>query len=149
MRQPALNLILYLVGVCSGCCALRNRRNFETFKVVACRMALVPFQFQIHLWNWRIAKRFGTACSRDGSGNGRLRTETLGKFSKFRKKSGILAPLKPPLRLLLYAVERPFLITHFIRNSRFSDKVQGARYQKMLSVMLLQSRRTTAAYSTQ
>ena len=61
-------------------------------------MALVPFQFQIHLWNWRIAKRFGTACSRDGSGNGRLRTETLENFSKFRKKSVILAPLKPPLR---------------------------------------------------
>ena len=60
-------------------------------------MALVPFQFQIHLWNWRIAKRFGTACSRDGSGNGRLRTETLEIFSKFRKKYVILAPLKPPL----------------------------------------------------
>ena len=87
-----------------GLCLLRmllsekpEKIYFETFKVVACMMALVPFQFQIHLWNWRIAKIFGTACSRDGSGNGRLRTETLENFSKFRKKSGILAPLKPPL----------------------------------------------------
>ena len=28
-------------------------------------MALVPESFQIQLWNWRIAKRFGTSISRD------------------------------------------------------------------------------------
>ena len=68
-------------------------------KVVACRwMALIPELFQIHLWNWRIAKRFGTSCSRYGSGNGWLRTETIEFFSKFRKKYGILTPLKPPLK---------------------------------------------------
>ena len=64
-------------------------------------MALVP-ELQIHLWNWRISKRFGTSSSRFGYGNGRLRTETLEIFSKFRKKSVILAPLKLPLIRLIF-----------------------------------------------
>ena len=88
--------ISFSFGVLPPCHA--GLRGYVYFYKYTQKQALVSFQFQIHLWNWRIAKRFGTACSRDGSGNRRLRTETLEFFSKFRKKSGILAPSKPPLR---------------------------------------------------
>ena len=88
VRWPALNLILHYFVFADDV--------LSRIKVVACMMALVPELFQIQLWNWRIAKRFGTSSSRVGYGNRRLRTETLEKNSEFRKKYGIFAPLKPP-----------------------------------------------------
>ena len=103
VRQPALKTLPFNRLVFAEHVALwETGEYFETFKVVACMMALVPFQFQIHLWNWEIARRFGTACCRDGSGKGLLRTENAGNFFQIPKKIWNFSSVKTTPKAIFY-----------------------------------------------
>ena len=64
---------------------------WETLKVVACMMALVPELDLKQLWKWRIAKNFGTSSSRVGSGKCPAADRNYWKnFPKTWKNSGFL-----------------------------------------------------------
>ena len=71
---------------------------------------------------------------RDGSGNGRLRTETLENFSKFRKKSGILAPLKPPLSWTLGKATNNERLTG---SARYASSITHTRASNKLYAWIL------------